>query len=163
MGEVGQITALDMDHCMDQNPKMDNPLRQNPLRLLPKGARLHLAQDKGGPSKGGFLNNRLFSYTDLYLCNEINGMCILAITYSGKSSNIQETTFTRTTFVLARMPLMVRCLIHLSSRRRAADNTDTNNTHTFARTTFVLARHLRIRRFGGQVRLDSRQWIVYSI
>ena len=36
MGEVGQITALDMDHCMDQNPKMDNPLRQNPLRLLPK-------------------------------------------------------------------------------------------------------------------------------
>ena len=35
MGEVGQITALDMDHCMDQNPKMDNPLRQNPLRLLP--------------------------------------------------------------------------------------------------------------------------------
>ena len=35
-----------------------------------------LAQDKGGPSKGGFLNNRLFSYTDLYLCNEINGMCM---------------------------------------------------------------------------------------
>ncbi len=41
MGEVGQITALDMDHCMDQNPKMDNPLRQNPLRLLPRiGSRL---------------------------------------------------------------------------------------------------------------------------
>ena len=35
-----------------------------------------LAQDKGGPSKGGFLNNRLFSYTVLYLCREINGMCI---------------------------------------------------------------------------------------
>ena len=35
-----------------------------------------LAQDKGGPSEGGFLNNRLFSYTDLYLCNETNGMCI---------------------------------------------------------------------------------------
>ena len=34
-----------------------------------------LAQDKGGPRKGGFLNDRLFSYTDLYLCNEINGMC----------------------------------------------------------------------------------------
>ena len=26
-----------------------------------------LAQDKGGPSKGGILNHRLFSYTDLYL------------------------------------------------------------------------------------------------
>ena len=35
-----------------------------------------LAQYKGGPSKGGFLNNRSFSYADLYLCNEINGMCI---------------------------------------------------------------------------------------
>ena len=34
------------------------------------------AQDKGGPSKGGFLNNIVFSYTDLYLCNEINGICI---------------------------------------------------------------------------------------
>ena len=31
-------------------------------------------KDKGGPSKGGFLNNRLFSYTVLYLCDEINGM-----------------------------------------------------------------------------------------
>ena len=36
----------------------------------------NLVQDKGGPSKGGFLNDRLFSYTDLYLCNEFNGMCI---------------------------------------------------------------------------------------
>ena len=36
MGEVGQVTALDMDHCMDQNPKVDNPLGQNPLRLLPR-------------------------------------------------------------------------------------------------------------------------------
>ena len=36
----------------------------------------NLAQDKGGPSKGGFLNNMSFSYTDMYLCNEINGMCI---------------------------------------------------------------------------------------
>ena len=34
---------------------------------------LYLAQDKGGPSKGVFLNNRLISYTYLYLCNEING------------------------------------------------------------------------------------------
>ena len=34
-----------------------------------------LAQDKGGPRKGGFLNNILCSYTDIYLCNEINGMC----------------------------------------------------------------------------------------
>ena len=36
----------------------------------------NLAQDKGGPSKGGFLNNHVFSYTDLCLCNETNGMCI---------------------------------------------------------------------------------------
>ena len=35
-----------------------------------------LAQDKGGPSKGGFLNNISFSYTDLYLCHGINGVCI---------------------------------------------------------------------------------------
>ena len=62
----------------------------------------YLAQDKGGPSKGGFLNNRLFSSTDLYLCNEINGMCKYTINYSGKSYIIQETTSTRTTFVLAR-------------------------------------------------------------
>ena len=34
-----------------------------------------LAQDKGGHSKGGFMNNRLFSYTDIYVCNELNGMC----------------------------------------------------------------------------------------
>ena len=34
--------------------------------------RLRPGKDKGGPSKGGFLNNRLFSYTDLYVCNEIN-------------------------------------------------------------------------------------------
>ena len=27
-------------------------------------------KDKGGPSKGGFLNNMLCSYTVLYLCNE---------------------------------------------------------------------------------------------
>ena len=31
-------------------------------------------KDKGGPSKGGSLNNISFSYTDLALCNEINGM-----------------------------------------------------------------------------------------
>ena len=36
----------------------------------------HLAQDEGGPSKGGFLNIQAFSYTDLYLCNGINGMYI---------------------------------------------------------------------------------------
>ena len=34
-----------------------------------------LAQDKGGPSKGSFLNNTLCSYTDLCVCNDINGMC----------------------------------------------------------------------------------------
>ena len=34
-----------------------------------------LAQDKGGPSKGDLLIHLLFSYTDLYLCNEINGVC----------------------------------------------------------------------------------------
>ena len=44
----------------------------------------YLAQDKGGPSKGGFLNNRLFSYKDLYLCYEINGMCIQIIYHSWK-------------------------------------------------------------------------------
>ena len=35
----------------------------------PRGARvcLALAQDRGGPSKGGFLNNRLPSYTDIYI------------------------------------------------------------------------------------------------
>ena len=27
-------------------------------------------KDKGGPSKCGFLNNELFSYTVLYLCNQ---------------------------------------------------------------------------------------------
>ena len=68
------------------------------------GVWLPLAQDKGGPSKGGFLNNRLFSYMDVYLCNELSGMC-MKITYDlGQSSIIQETTFTRTTFVLARFP-----------------------------------------------------------
>ena len=63
-----------------------------------------LAQDKGGPSKGGFLNSRLVSYTDLYLCNDINGMCIYITYYSGKIYFFQEATFTRTTFVLARLP-----------------------------------------------------------
>ena len=42
-----------------------------------------LAQDEGGPSKGGFLNNQLFSFTDL-LCNEINDMCIYITCSSGK-------------------------------------------------------------------------------
>ena len=57
------------------------------VRELPHmcAARTHRAQarsptdwhkDNGGPSKGCFLNNILFSYTDLDLCNEINGMCI---------------------------------------------------------------------------------------
>ena len=27
----------------------------------------YLAQDKGGPSKGGFPNNQLLSYTDIYI------------------------------------------------------------------------------------------------
>ena len=35
-------------------------------------------------SKGDFLNNTLVSYTDLYLRNEISGMCIQIICYSGK-------------------------------------------------------------------------------
>ena len=43
-----------------------------------------LAQDKGGPSKGDFLNNKLCSYTVLYLCNEINGMCRYITYHSGK-------------------------------------------------------------------------------
>ena len=30
-----------------------------------------LAQDKGGPGKVGFQNNRLLPYTDLYFCNDI--------------------------------------------------------------------------------------------
>ena len=48
--------------------------RQRPARGV---GDIHiLAQDKGGPSKGGFLNHRSFSYTDLYVCNEINGMYI---------------------------------------------------------------------------------------
>ena len=47
-------------------------------------------KDKGGPSKGGFLNNRLFVYTDIYIYiyiyvfNEINGMSIEMIYYSGQ-------------------------------------------------------------------------------
>ena len=42
-----------------------------------------LAKDKGGPSKGGFLNTILFSYMDLYSCNEINGgMCIYIYIYN---------------------------------------------------------------------------------
>ena len=36
-------------------------------------------KDKGGPRKGGFLNNRLSSYADLYFRNEINGMCIFIL------------------------------------------------------------------------------------
>ena len=31
-------------------------------------------KDKGGPSKGGFLNNRLLSYAVLCSCNETNGV-----------------------------------------------------------------------------------------
>ena len=53
----------------DNNDKPDDTLDRG-------GAQQTLAQDKGGPSKGGFLNNLIFSYTDLYSCNEINGMCI---------------------------------------------------------------------------------------
>ena len=58
-----------------------------------------LAQDNGGPSKGGFLNS-------IYLCNEINDTCVYTKCYSGKSSIIQETTFIRTTFVLARIVII---------------------------------------------------------
>ena len=43
-----------------------------------------LAQDEGGPSKGGSLNHLTFSCTDLYVCNVINGM------YIYKSYIIQE-------------------------------------------------------------------------
>ena len=69
---------------------------------LPAGRRaksvLLSGKDKGGPGKGGFLNNHIFSCTVLYLCNEVNGVYktnILFIT----AYIIQETTFTRTTFV----------------------------------------------------------------
>ena len=48
-------------------------------RSLALVAHLRLAQDKGGPSKGGFLNYMLISYTDIGLCNEINDMCIINI------------------------------------------------------------------------------------
>ena len=73
------------------------------------------AQDKGGPSKGGFLIHRLFSNTDLYLCNEIKSMCVYITCYSGQSSIIQETTFTRTPLVLARVLvcLLFMCVHHL--------------------------------------------------
>ena len=46
-------------------------------------------KDKAGPSKGGFLNDRLFSHTVLYLCNEIigvyqnNRLLMKIIDYSG--------------------------------------------------------------------------------
>ena len=55
-----------------------------------------------GPSKGGLLNNMLFPYAGICLCHEINGMCMWITYYSEEYSIIQETTFTRTTFVLAR-------------------------------------------------------------
>ena len=65
-----------------------------PLSVLPfvpaRCFEKYLAQDKGGPSKGGFLNNRSCSYTDIYIyiyiyiCNEINGMWIYIIYDSGK-------------------------------------------------------------------------------
>ena len=57
---------------------LSNPLRRKVCdRAKQRGATKHiLAQDKGGPSKGGLLTNRLFSYTDLHLCNGINSACI---------------------------------------------------------------------------------------
>ena len=48
-----------------------------------------LAQDKGGPSKGGFLNNRLFSYTDIYIYIYIYIMKLMVCVYNEYS--IQET------------------------------------------------------------------------
>ena len=36
------------------------------------------------------VNNRLCSYTDLYLCNEINGMCIQIIYGSGNNISFMK-------------------------------------------------------------------------
>ena len=63
------------------------------------GLLLMSGKDKGGPSKGGFLNNRLFSYTVLYLCNELNGVYTNDILFM-KMIYYSGNTFTRTTFVL---------------------------------------------------------------
>ena len=60
-------------------------------------------KDKGGPSKGGFLNNRLFPwiiynrYT--HTINFITQICFRI----WRESIILETTFTRTTFVLRQL------------------------------------------------------------
>ena len=47
-------------------PQLTSPWRLFNIRSSGK--------DKGGPSKGGFLNNIWFSHTVLYLFNEINGV-----------------------------------------------------------------------------------------
>ena len=44
----------------------------------------------------------MYIYIYIYCCHAINGMCIQIIYDSGTSYIIQETTYTRTTFVLAR-------------------------------------------------------------
>ena len=69
-----------------ERKSLQGDIKQETYRKHPV---LQLAQDKGGPSKGGFLNNiyiyiYICSHTDLYVCNEINGRCLQAIYYSGK-------------------------------------------------------------------------------
>ena len=73
-----------------------NTLLSQALRLLFQS----LAQDKGGPSKGGFLNNMISIYGSV--CAMKLMACAYKQThYSGISYIIQETTFIGTTFVLA--------------------------------------------------------------
>ena len=63
----------------------------------------HLAQDTGGPSKGGFLNNRLFSHPDLYLRNafQIPGP---PLTLPEISRKLRSLPHTRTRHVRQVMP-----------------------------------------------------------
>ena len=57
-------------------------------------------KDKGGPSKGGFSNNRLVSWIIYYLyAHNMNFITQIHIRI-WQSSIIQEHTFTMTTFVL---------------------------------------------------------------
>ena len=55
--------------------------RASIIVMLPQGVMLHmLAQDTGGPSKGGFLNNRLCSYRNtIYTYIYIYIMCVMNV------------------------------------------------------------------------------------
>ena len=57
-------------------------------------------KDTGGPSKGGFLKNRLFSYIYIYIYTHTINFIAQIYTRIWNCSIIQEITFTRTTFVL---------------------------------------------------------------